>query len=88
MTIDLEDGLEFDEVLQIAKWLRVAEMLKPELHDRLSSGTDSLLNIMEALQRPEVSWLVGILGNFIPGLGGQLNGGVDALRVMKELLAA
>lgn len=83
--IDLDDGLGLDEVLQIAKWLKVAGKLKPELHDRLSNGTNALLTILESLQRPELSWLI----NFLPGgVGSQIAGGVDALRVMRELLDA
>lgn len=33
--INLDDGLDFDEVLQIAKALRITKLLKPELNKQL-----------------------------------------------------
>lgn len=81
--INLDDGLDFDEVLQIAKALSVTKLLSPDLHRQLLDGTNSLLSIMSALQG--VPWLLGLL----PGnIGGQLDGGVKALQLVKGLLEA
>jgi len=81
--INLDDGLDFDEVLQIARALRVTRLLKPELHQQLLDGTNSLLSITTSLQA--IPWLLGL----IPGnIGAQLDGGVRALKLVKALLEA
>ena len=81
--INLDDGLDFDEVLQIAKALNVTKLLNPDLHGQLSAGVDSLLSIMTALQG------IPFILNLLPGnLGGQLDGAIKALQLMKSLLAA
>ena len=83
MPIDLENGLQFDEVLQIARAVNAAKLLDPELRERLQNGTGSMLSILSALQ--SMPWLLGI----IPGnIGGHLDGAVSALRLMKEFLDA
>lgn len=83
MTIELGDGLQFPEVLEIAKAVNVTKLLDPGLRAELLTGVDSLLNITSSLQ--QIPWLVGVL----PGnIGGQLDGAVKGLRLMKGLLEA
>lgn len=84
VTIDLSDGLQFPELLEIMRRLRVDNLLAPDLHKELLDGTNSLLAIMSALQSPGLGWLL----NFLPGVSGQLDGGVKALQLMKGLLEA
>jgi hypothetical protein len=84
MTIDLSDGLDFGEVMQIMKWLNVTKLLKPDLHKQLLDGTNSLLAITSALQNLP-PWLL----NFFPGnIGADIAGGVKALQLVKGLLDA
>lgn len=83
--INLDDGLDLDEVLQIARWMKVAEKLKPELHDRLSRGANAGIRLMAHLQEPAFAWLLPILPLDIRD---DLNNGSDALQVIKELLDA
>lgn len=83
MTIELGDGLNFDEVLQIARALNVTKLLSPELHQELLDGVNSMLSITSALQG--VPWLLA----FLPGgIGGQIDGAVKALTLAKGLLEA
>lgn len=84
MTIDLSDGLQFPELLEIMRRLKVDNLLSPQLHDELDNGVNSLLAITTALQNPAVSWLL----NFLPGVSGQLDGGIKALQLVKGLLEA
>lgn len=81
--IDLENGLQFDEVLQIAKAVNVAKLLDPQLRSELLNGTNSMLAILSSLQA--MPWLIGL----IPGnIGGHLQGAVRALQLTKGLLEA
>ncbi len=83
MTIELGDGLNFDEVLQIAKALNANKLLSPDLRSELLNGVNAMLSIAAALK--SLPWLL----NFLPGnLGGQLDGAVRALRLVKGLLEA
>lgn len=83
MTIDLENGLQFDEVLQIARAVNAAKLLDPELRERLQNGTGSMLAILSGLK--SMPWLLGI----IPGdIGRHLDGAVSSLQLMKEFLDA
>jgi hypothetical protein len=83
VTIELGDGLQFDEVLQIAKWLDVRKLLAPELRDELTTGVNSMLAITASLQ--QIPWLLGL----IPGnIGSQIDGAVKALRLVQGLLEA
>jgi len=81
--IELGDGLQFGELLEIARRLNVTGLLAPELHQELSAGVDSLLAITTALQG--IPWIL----QFLPGnLGGQLDGAGKALALAKNLLDA
>lgn len=81
--INLDDGLDFDEVLQIARWMNITRMLKPELHERLLTGVNSGLSVATTLQSPQLGWLLG----FLPGnIGGQLSNIVDLMQLSKALL--
>ena len=83
MTIELGDGLQFGELLEIAKRLNVTGLLSPELHQELSNGVDSMLAITSALQS------IPFILQFLPGgIGGQLDGAVKALQLVKGLLDA
>lgn len=83
MTIELGDGLNFDEVLQIARALNVTKLLSPDLHRQLLDGANSMLSITGSLQ--SVPWLL----NFLPGnISGQLDGAQKALALVKGLLEA
>lgn len=83
MTIDLENGLQFDEVLQIAKAVNAAQLLDPELRANLQNGVSSVLAILSSLQA--MPWLLGVL----PGnLGGHLGGAVKGLQLLNEFLQA
>jgi hypothetical protein len=85
VTINLDDGLQFPELLEIMRRLRVDNLLSADLHKQLLDGTNSLLNITSALQNPGLSWLV----NFLPGgIAAELDGGARALQLMKGLLEA
>jgi hypothetical protein len=82
--IDLRNGLQFSELLEIAKYLNVTKLLSPDLHKQLLDGTNSLLAMTSALQNIP-PWLL----NFIPGnIGGQVDGGIKALQLVKSLMEA
>ena len=81
--IDLGNGLQFDELLQIMRALKVDRLLDPALQKELDDGVNALLTVTTALQG--IPWLLGIL----PGnIGGQLDGAVKALKLVKGLLEA
>jgi hypothetical protein len=80
--IDLSDGLDFDEVFQIAQWININRMLKPELHDRLLKGVNSGLSVASTLHSPQLGWLLA----FLPGVGGNLGNVIDLLKLAKALL--
>lgn len=83
MSIELGDGLQFGELLEIAKALNVTKLLSPDLHRELLDGTNSMLSIASTLQG--IPWVLGLL----PGnIGGQLEGAVKALQLVKGLLEA
>ena len=83
MTIELGDGLQFGELLEIAKRLNVTGLLSPELHQELSNGVNSMLAITSSLQG------IPFILQFLPGnIGGQLDGAVKALQLVKGLLDA
>lgn len=83
MTIELGDGLQFPELLEIMKAVNVARLLAPELHQELLDGANALLNITSGLRA--MPWLVAILPG---GIGGQLDGAAKGLELMKGLLEA
>lgn len=81
--IELGDGLQFPELLEIAKALNVTKLLSPDLHQELQGGVDAMLSILSTLQG--VPWLL----QFLPGnLGSQIGSAVKALQLMKGLLEA
>jgi len=83
MSIDLSDGLQFSELLEIAKALNVSKLLSPQLHLELDNGANAMLSILSSLQ--QIPWLL----NFLPGnIGGQIDGAVKALQLVKGLLEA
>jgi len=83
VTIDLSNGLQFDELLQIMRALKVDRLLDPALQRELDDGVNALLAVTTTLQG--IPWLLGIL----PGnIGGQLAGAVKALQLVKGLLEA
>lgn len=83
MTIDLSNGLQFDELLEIARRLKVDRLLDPALQKQLDDGVNALLTVTTALQA--IPWLL----NFLPGnMGAQLDGAIKALQLVKGLLEA
>lgn len=83
MTIELGDGLQFGELLEIAKALNVTKLLSPDLHKELLDGANSMLAITTALQQ------IPFVLQLLPGdLGGQLEGAVKAIQLVKGLLEA
>lgn len=88
MTINWRDGLQFPEVLELAKAINIDSLLSQELHDELSAGADAGISVLSALQR--VPWLFGLLGTVMPGgdIGGQIDKMLKLCQLGKALLEA
>lgn len=77
--INLDDGLDLDEVLQILRYMHIGEMLKPEVRDRLLGDANGLIAVA---QNPLLSGLIGM----IPGIREQLDSAVDLVKLAKTVL--
>lgn len=83
MTVDWGNGLQFDELLEIAKALNVNSLIDPGLRNDLLQGSDALLMVLNALKQ------IPFVLQFLPGdLGGKLDGAIHTAELMKALLEA
>ena len=81
MTIELGDGLQFPELLEVFRALNVTKLIDPGVRAELDDGVNAMLSLASKLQG--VPWLLGILQ-----IDSQLDGAVKALQLVKGLLEA
>ena len=82
--IELGDGLQADEVIELARRLDVKRLLSPQLLGQLNGGINALLMVQSVLDKvPPV--LIGFLP-LTPGWREQLDNAVVLAQIAKAVL--